>query len=120
VPVHTPASGNVFRPVRRDLPHSEAVTPGTASYTVRIDAIWNGKPGSWTWSFSTVSLRGIDASDDRSVASSINVASLVHGTVGYGGMRNSETVFLQLAAGEQRITERLFVHGHSLAGGSGL
>ena len=50
--------------------------------------------------FSTVSLRGIEASDDRAVAGAINVASLVHGTVGYGGMRNSETVFLQLAAGE--------------------
>jgi hypothetical protein len=70
------------------------------AYTVRIDAVWNGKPGTWTWSFTTVSLRGIDASDDRAVASAINVVSLVHGTVGYGGMRNSETVFLQLAAGE--------------------
>ena len=70
------------------------------AYIVRIDATWKGKPGTWTWSFSTVSLRGIDASDDRAVAGAINVASLVHGTVAYGGIRNSETVFLQLAAGE--------------------
>jgi hypothetical protein len=70
------------------------------AYSVRIDAIWKGKPGTWKWSFSTVSLRGIEASDDRSVASAINVASLVHGTVAYGGMRNSETVVLQLAAGK--------------------
>ena len=69
-------------------------------YTVRIDATWKGKPGSWAWSFSTVSLRRIEASDDRAVAGAINIASLVHGTVAYGGMRNSETVFLQLAAGE--------------------
>jgi hypothetical protein len=62
--------------------------------------MWKGKPGSWTWSFSTVSLREIDASDDRAVAGAINIASLVHGTVASGGMRNSETVFLQLAAGE--------------------
>jgi hypothetical protein len=70
------------------------------AYIIRIDATWNGKPGTWTWSFSTVSLRGIEASDDRAVAGAINVASLVHGTVGFGGMRNGETVFLQLAAGE--------------------
>ena len=70
------------------------------AYSVRIDATWKGKPGSWKWSFSTVSLRGIEASDDRAVAGAINIASLVHGTVAYGGMRNSETVFLQLAAGE--------------------
>ena len=62
--------------------------------------MWKGKPGSWTWSFSTVSLREIDASDDRAVAGAIDIASLVHGTVASGGMRNSETVFLQLAAGE--------------------
>jgi hypothetical protein len=69
-------------------------------YTVRIDATWKGKPGSWAWSFSTVSLRRIEASDHRAVAGAINIASLVHGTVAYGGMRNSETVFLQLAAGD--------------------
>ena len=70
------------------------------AYSVRIDATWKGKPGSWTWSFSTVSLRRIEASDDRAVAGAINIASLVHGTVTYGGIRNSETAFLQLAAGE--------------------
>ena len=68
--------------------------------SVRIDATWKGKPCSWTWSFSTVSLRRIEASDDRAVAGAINIASLVHGTVTYGGIRNSETAFLQLAAGE--------------------
>jgi hypothetical protein len=67
---------------------------------VRIDAIWKGKPGTWTWSFSTVSLRRVEASDDRAIAGAINIASLVHGTVAYGGMRNSETVSLQFAASE--------------------
>jgi hypothetical protein len=70
------------------------------AYTVRINATWKGKPGSWTWSFSTLSLREIDASDDRAVAGAINIASLVHGTVAHGGMTNSETAFLRLAAGE--------------------
>ena len=70
------------------------------AYSVRIDATWKGKPDSWASSFSTVSLREIEASDDHAVAGAINIASLVHGTVAHGGMRNSETVFLQLAAGE--------------------
>jgi hypothetical protein len=70
------------------------------TYSVRIDATWKGKPGSWAWSFSTVALRRIEASDDRAVAGAINLAGLVHGTVTYGGIRNSETAFLQLAVGE--------------------
>jgi hypothetical protein len=70
------------------------------AYAVRIDATWKGKPGTWTWSFTTISLRRVEASDDGALAAAINVASLVHGTVAYGGMRNSETAFLQLAAGE--------------------
>jgi hypothetical protein len=70
------------------------------AYAVRIDATWKGKPGTWTWSFITISLRRVEASDDGALAAAINVASLVHGTVAYGGMRNSETAFLQLAAGE--------------------
>jgi hypothetical protein len=71
-------------------------------YTVRIDATWKGTPGTWTWSFSTISLREIEASDDRAVAGAINVASLVYGTVGYGGMSNSETVFLRFVTGGSR------------------
>ena len=69
-------------------------------YTVRIDATWKGTAGTWTWSFSTVSLREIEASDDRAIAGAINVASLVHGTVAYGGMSDTETIFLQFATGE--------------------
>jgi hypothetical protein len=70
-------------------------------YSVRIDAIWKGKPGSWKWSFSTVALRAVDAADDGAVAGAINIASLVHGTVASGGMRNGETVFLQLTAAKE-------------------
>jgi hypothetical protein len=69
-------------------------------YTVRIDATWKGTAGTWTWSFSTVSLREIEASDDRAIAGAINVASLVHGTVAYGGMSDTETIFLRFATGE--------------------
>jgi hypothetical protein len=67
---------------------------------VRIDATCKGERGTWTWSFTTISPRRVEASDDGALAAAINVASLVHGTVAYGGMRNSETAFLQLAAGE--------------------
>jgi hypothetical protein len=28
------------------------------AYTVRIDASWKGKPGTWTWSFSTATTQG--------------------------------------------------------------
>ena len=70
------------------------------AYSVQIDATWKAKPGTWKWSFSTVSLRGIEASDDRAVAGAINVPSLVRGTVAYGGMKNGETVSLQLTAAE--------------------
>ena len=64
------------------------------AYSVQIDATWKAKPGTWKWSFSTVSLRGIEASDHRAVAGAINVPSLVRGTVAYGGMKNGETVSL--------------------------
>ena len=80
------------------------------AYSVRIDATWKGKPGTWTWSFSTVSLRGIEASDDRAVAGAINVPSLVHGTVAYGGVRNVETVVLQLAAAKEPLQDAVSDH----------
>jgi hypothetical protein len=67
---------------------------------IRIDATWNGKTSTWTWSFSTVSLRRIEASDGRAVAGAINVASLVHGTVAYGGIIDSGTVFLEFVPSE--------------------
>jgi hypothetical protein len=71
------------------------------TYIARIDATWNGKRSTWTWSFSTVSLRRIEASDERAVASAINVPSLVRGTTASGGMMNSEWAFLNLATGER-------------------
>ena len=74
------------------------------TYSMRIDATWKGKLGTWKWSFLTVSPRAIEASDDRAVASAINVASLVHGTVAYGGMRNSETAFLRSRRAKGAVT----------------
>lgn len=71
------------------------LAPGT-KYTVTIDATWQGKPRSWTWSFTTLALRPLDASDDDAIAAAVGVPSLVRGRVSYGGMMNSATAFLQI------------------------
>jgi hypothetical protein len=79
------------------------------SYTVRIDATWKGKPSSWSWTFSTLALRRIEASDEAAIAGAVGVASLVHGTVGYGGMMDTATVFLQLGTSKRGRYEMLSV-----------
>jgi Cysteine-rich secretory protein family len=71
-----------------------------SAYTAQIEATWNGKTDTWTWSFSTITLRQVEASDERAVAGAINVASLVHGAVANGGMLDGGTAFLQLATGK--------------------
>lgn len=78
-------------------------------YTVRIDATWKGKPQTWTWSFTTLELRALDASDETAMASAIGVASVVKGRVAYGGMMNTETAFLQIGASKQGTYEMLSV-----------
>ena len=40
--------------------------------------------------------------ETNAIAGAIDVASMVHGTVAYGGMSDSETIFLQFATGEAR------------------
>ena len=30
------------------------------AYTVRVDASWKGKPGTWTWSFSTGAAQSLE------------------------------------------------------------
>jgi Cysteine-rich secretory protein family len=79
------------------------------AYSVRIDATWKGKPGTWKWSFTTVALRAVEAADDQAVAASINIASLVSGMVASGGVRNSETVSLQLMASKESRYKALSV-----------
>ncbi len=65
-------------------------------YAVRVDAVWNGKPGTWSWSFTTLALRTVDAHDEDAVIRALNVASLVRGKVIHGGMMDSDTAFLQI------------------------
>jgi hypothetical protein len=79
------------------------------AYSVRIDATWKGKPGTWTWSFSTVALRAVDAADDHAVAGAINIPSLVHGTVAFGGVRSGEKIFLQFVADKESRYKALSV-----------
>ncbi|HEU0034383.1 MAG TPA: CAP domain-containing protein [Kofleriaceae bacterium] len=72
-----------------------------SKYTLTVDATWNGKPGRWTWSFSTLKLHAVDAHDEDAVGRSINVASVMRGLVLHGGMMDSETAFLQI--GERKM-----------------
>jgi hypothetical protein len=74
----------------------------STTYTVKIDATWNGKAQTWTWSFTTLGLRTVDASDEAAIEGAIGIASRVHGTVSHGAMMDSETVFLTIASGPKR------------------
>jgi Cysteine-rich secretory protein family len=71
------------------------------TYEVRVDATWKGKPGTWSWSFSTLALRAVDAHDEKAVEKAFNVASTLRGTVIHGGMMNGDTAFLQF--GERKL-----------------
>jgi hypothetical protein len=67
-------------------------------YQVRVDATWNGKPGTWRWSFTTLALKPVDAQDEEAVGHAINVASTLKGTVQDGGMMvDGENAFLRIA-----------------------
>ena len=66
-------------------------------YEVRVDATWNGKPGTWRWGFTTVALRPVDAHDEAAVTRAINTASTLRGTVLNGGMmEDGRSAFLQI------------------------
>ncbi len=66
-------------------------------YEVRIDAIWNGKPGTWRWSFRTLALRTVNAHDEADVTRAINTASTLRGTVLNGGiMVDGDNAYLQI------------------------
>lgn len=66
-------------------------------YQVKVDANWNGKPGTWRWSFTTLALKPVDAQDEESVVRAINVASTLKGTVLHGGMMvDGDTAFLEI------------------------
>jgi hypothetical protein len=66
------------------------------TYTIRIDATWKGTPGTWSWSFTTLALRRLDAANEADIVGAVHVPSVVRGTVGHGGMIDRETVFLSI------------------------
>ncbi len=65
-------------------------------YSVRVEASWKGKAGTWSWSFHTLGLTRVDAHDEAAVIKALNVASLMRGKVIHGGMMDSDTAFLQI------------------------
>ena len=73
-------------------------------YTVSITATWKATRETRSWSFTTLRLRHVDASDETAVVAALGQASLVRGTVLNGGMVNTETAFLQIASGSTRYT----------------
>ncbi len=82
----------------------ERLRPG-ATYTVSITATWTTHGSETrTWSFTTIPLVRVDAADEAAMFAALGKPSLVHGTVGYGGMMNRDTVFLQLASKTTRVT----------------
>lgn len=80
----------------------QRLQPAT-TYTATISATWQGKPRTWTWTFTTVALRALDASDRTALTAAIGVASRVRGTVTYAGMI-SGAAFLQLGKGEPMVS----------------
>ncbi|MCE9572357.1 MAG: CAP domain-containing protein [Deltaproteobacteria bacterium] len=68
----------------------------SSRYTVAIDATWNGQAGHWSTTFTTLSLRAVDAADESAIAQAVGVASRVRGTVLQGGEIDGGTVFLQI------------------------
>jgi len=79
-------------------------------YEVRVDATWNGKPGTWRWSFRTVALRPVDAHDEDAVTRAINIASTLRGSVLDGGMMvDGDSAFLRLELGKRKGYKMLVV-----------
>lgn len=78
-------------------------------YTVSIEATWKGATKTWTWSFTTLGLRALDANDDAAITSAIGVPSLVRGTVSYGKALNASQVFLKIGASAAGRYEMLSV-----------
>lgn len=65
-------------------------------YTASITATWRDQTTTRTWSFTTIGLRALDATDEAAMLGAIGVPSHVHGVVAYGGMMTTETAFLMI------------------------
>ena len=76
---------------------------GGTTYDVHIEATWQGKRQTYTWSFTTIALRALDAADIPALTKALGVPSRVHGTITHGGMIDSGTVFLALAEANGKL-----------------
>jgi uncharacterized protein YkwD len=66
-------------------------------YEVRVDATWNGKPGTWRWGFTTLALRPVNTEDEIAVTRAIDIPSTLRGTVFHGGMMvDGSSAFLEI------------------------
>jgi hypothetical protein len=79
----------------------QTLDPST-TYVVRIDATWKGKANTWSWKFTTLGLRTVDANDVTAIEGAVGVASRIRGTIVHGGMMDTSTVFLSIADGPKR------------------
>ncbi len=80
---------------------TQALHPATR-YTVAITAAWGTAAShTWTWSFTTVALRKVDASDEAALLAALGHPSLVHGIVQYAGMMDTATVFLMIGKSDR-------------------
>jgi hypothetical protein len=78
-------------------------------YAVAITATWHDQSTTTKWSFTTLDLRAVDATDEAAVVAAIGVASRVRGTVAYGGMMDSDTAFLMIGPREPKRYKMLSV-----------
>ncbi len=80
---------------------TQALRPA-ARYTAAVTATWGtAAPRTYTWSFATVGLRKVDATDEAALLAAIGHPSLVHGVVQYAGLMDTQTVFLMIAKSER-------------------
>jgi hypothetical protein len=78
-------------------------------YDVAITATWHDQTTTTKWSFTTLDLRAVDATDEAAVVAAIGVASRVRGTVAYGGMMDSDTAFLMIGPRDPKRYKMLSV-----------
>ena len=78
-------------------------------YDVSITATWHDKATTLKWSFTTLGLRDVDATDEAAVIAAIGAASRVRGTVAYGGMMDTATAFLMIGPREPKRYKMLSV-----------
>lgn len=94
----------------RGWPASITAARSSPRREVRVEAIWNGKPVSHAWTFTTVSLHPVDAHDEGAMEKAINVASTVRGTAVLAGWANGQIAFLQIGEKKPRRYKMITVH----------